>query len=50
MMYDDEVASVDGMIGRENWSTRKKPAPVHHNSHMTEPRHESWPPLWEAGD
>jgi hypothetical protein len=26
--YDDECGAVDGMTGRENWSTWKKPVPV----------------------
>jgi hypothetical protein len=45
---------IGGMkIGRENRSTRRKPAPahfVHHKSHMTRPGFEHGPPRWEASD
>jgi hypothetical protein len=49
--YDD--GEIDGMIGRGNRSTRRKPAPVPlcapqtpHAQHGREPR----PPRWKASD
>jgi hypothetical protein len=46
--YDDgEIGGM--MIGRENPSTRRKPAPAplfHHKSHMTRIRFDLGPPLW----
>jgi hypothetical protein len=48
--YDD--GEIDGMIGRGNRSTRRKPARVplsHHKPHMLHGR-EPGPPRWEASD
>jgi hypothetical protein len=54
MIDDGDYGEIVGMkIGRENRSTRRKPAPppiVHHKSHMTRPGLEPGPPRWEASD
>jgi hypothetical protein len=51
MMMDDECGTMDGMIGRRNQSTLRKPAQFrfgHHKSNMTIPGLESGPPRREA--
>jgi hypothetical protein len=52
---EDDCGEAEGMeIGRENQSSRRKPAPAPLlsiiKSHMTRPGFEPGPPRWEAGE
>jgi hypothetical protein len=54
-MDNYELGAVGGMIGMENRSTQREPAPMLFLStniptHMSLPGLESGPPLWEASD
>jgi hypothetical protein len=49
---DYDGGEIDGMIGRGNRNTRRKPAPVplcHHKPHLL-PGRETGPPQWEASN
>jgi hypothetical protein len=50
IMDDDECGAIAGMLGRENWSTWRKPTLVPfvcHKSHLTWLGLEPGPPPWE---